>query len=95
MMAYDDAHDQIVCFGGFHPVGGQIGGTSDTWTYRVPCAADLDLDGAVGLSDLTLLLANFGASRGAIRADGDLDGDGDVDIWDLTQLLGVFGTACP
>ncbi|GMU80994.1 MAG: hypothetical protein AMXMBFR47_08650 [Planctomycetota bacterium] len=57
-------------------------------------AADLDGDGAVGLGDLTILLANFGTG-GAVPADGDLDGDEDVDLGDLAGLLAQFGTTCP
>ncbi len=59
----------------------------------VSCPADLDGDGQVGLSDLSILLNNFGTT-GASPADGDLDGDGDVDLVDLSALLAVFGTSC-
>lgn len=45
-------------------------------------AADLDLDGDVDLSDLGILLANFG-----LGGAGDLDGDGDVDLADLGAML--------
>ncbi|MFN0134942.1 MAG: right-handed parallel beta-helix repeat-containing protein [Phycisphaerae bacterium] len=57
-----------------------------------PCIGDLDGDRFIGLSDLAILLANFGC---AIECTGDVDGDGDVDLTDLANLLGVFGTACP
>lgn len=63
---------------------------------RVPggtCAQDLDGDGTVGLSDLSVLLENFGTAGGP--AEGDLDGDGDIDVADLSNLLEVFGTDCP
>ncbi len=59
----------------------------------VPCPADLDGDGQIGLSDLSILLNNFGTT-GASPADGDLDADGDVDLTDLSALLGLFGTPC-
>jgi hypothetical protein len=55
------------------------------------CPGDLNGDGAVGLSDLTILLAHFGAAGGAGSADGDLDGDGDVDLSDLTAFLAASG----
>src|SRR5262245_34633459 len=58
-----------------------------------PCLGDLDGDGVVGLSDLTLLLSHFGATE-AEAADGDLDGDADVDLADLTILLSRFGAIC-
>jgi FG-GAP-like repeat len=60
-----------------------------------PCPGDVDGDGSVTLSDLSVLLANFGLSSGATRADGDLDGDEDVDLSDLATLLANFGTTCP
>lgn len=46
-------------------------------------AGDLDQDGDVDLSDLGVMLANFG-----IGGAGDLDGDGDVDLSDLGRMLG-------
>jgi len=60
-----------------------------------PCPGDVDGNGIVDLSDLTVLLANFGTISGANPEDGDTDGDGDVDLTDLATLLGVFGTTCP
>lgn len=45
--------------------------------------ADLNGDGVVDLSDLTLLLSAFATS-----AEGDLDDDGDTDLSDLARLLG-------
>lgn len=49
-------------------------------------AADLDCDGAVGPSDLALLLGAWG-SAGPL---GDLDGDGVVGSSDLALLLGAW-----
>jgi len=54
---------------------------------------DLSGDGLVGLEDLAIVLANFGAA-GVGREQGDLDGDGDVDLSDLAVMLAAFGTAC-
>jgi hypothetical protein len=64
------------------------------YVYRgvAPCAQDLDGDGAVGLQDLALMLANFGTSGPDLV--GDLDADGDVDLADLAGLLSAFGTSC-
>ncbi|MFN0137000.1 MAG: autotransporter-associated beta strand repeat-containing protein [Phycisphaerae bacterium] len=59
-----------------------------------PCAGDVNGDDEVNLSDLAILLANFGTASGAALEDGDMDGDGDVDLSDLSQLLGAFGTTC-
>ena len=82
--------------------------------FQVACAvADLNPapglpfgggDCVVDLGDLSVLLANFGATSGATFAAGDIDpplnldtlavGDGDVDLADLSRLLAAFGTDC-
>ncbi|MBU0617227.1 MAG: hypothetical protein KKI02_05895, partial [Planctomycetes bacterium] len=59
------------------------------------CPGDLDGDGDVDLTDLAVLLGNYGMTSGATYEDGDLDGDGDVDLTDLAALLAVYGTTCP
>jgi|GEM_PF-4455704 len=59
------------------------------------CPGDLNGDRVVNLSDLAILLANYGAEEGMTHADGDLDFDGDVDLSDLAYLLGVYGDTCP
>jgi hypothetical protein len=48
---------------------------------------DLDHDGDVDLSDLTVLLSAYGLS-----AAGDVNGDGGTDLSDLTILLSYYGT---
>ncbi|MFN0136961.1 MAG: hypothetical protein ACKVS9_12695 [Phycisphaerae bacterium] len=58
------------------------------------CAADLDSDGTVGLTDLATLLSNFGAPSGASAAQGDIDGDSSVALADLAVLLTAFGVDC-
>jgi len=67
------------------------------WDITVPgdttdtCPDVADNDNLVGLNDLLLVLANFGAST----TDGDTDGDGAVGLNDLLAVLGAFGTTCP
>lgn len=56
------------------------------------CPGDLDGDNDVDISDLSVLLSQFGSTGGGLS--GDLDDDGDVDISDLATLLSVFGTTC-
>jgi len=74
--------------GGFELVGGY-------WALpSVGCAGDINLDGFVNLTDLSILLSNFGIGSGATPGDGDIDADGDVDLTDLSRLLAVFGTNC-
>jgi hypothetical protein len=57
----------------------------------LPLLGDLDGDGDVDLSDLAIVLANYGTTEGATYQDGDLDGDGDVDLADLAALLANYG----
>ena len=57
--------------------------------------ADVNDDCNVDLSDLAVVLANFGLSGVATETDGDTNGDSNVDLTDLANILAVFGTACP
>jgi hypothetical protein len=59
---------------------------------RPPCPTDLNGDRVTDLSDLTLLLAAYGASGPCQPAD--LDHNGTVDINDLAALLARFGIFC-
>ncbi len=59
--------------------------------HYVNCPADLDGSGAVGPSDLAVLLGSWGPNPGH---PADLDGDGEVGPSDLAQLLGSWGP-CP
>lgn len=58
------------------------------------CTGDLNGDQVISISDLTLLLSNFGTTSGATPEQGDLDGDQVISISDLAILLSVFGTNC-
>jgi len=59
------------------------------------CPGDLDGDGQVGLSDLSILLAHYGQTDIHSYYDGDFDADGDVDLADLSALLSHYGESCP
>lgn len=58
------------------------------------CPGDVNGDNRVDLSDLSLLLSNYGLLSGATRGQGDLTGDGRVDLSDLSAVLSQYGNAC-
>lgn len=59
------------------------------------CTGDMNGDGIVDLTDLTLFLSSFGTIAPGIPIPcADIDGDGDVDIVDLALFLAAFGQAC-
>ena len=55
----------------------------------IECPGDATGDNIVDLTDLNLVLANFGVSAG-----GDVTGDGNTDLADLNIVLANFGTDC-
>lgn len=67
------------------------------------CPADADGDGQVGLGDLNLILATFGACTvpdplrpgPCVPGAGDITRDGVVDLADLNMILSEFGQICP
>lgn len=63
-------------------------------TRLAVCQGDLDNDRRVNLTDLAILLSNFGQQSGAVFGDGDIDDDGAVTLTDLALLLSQFGTSC-
>ena len=54
----------------------------------LPCPADLDGDGSVGITDLLALLGAWGTDPGG---PPDFDGDNTVGILDLLTLLANWG----
>ncbi len=56
------------------------------------CPGDLTDDNKVNLSDLAVLLGDFGCNIPVCV--GDINGDGVTDLTDLAILLGSFGTDC-
>ncbi|MFN0135855.1 MAG: hypothetical protein ACKVS9_07025 [Phycisphaerae bacterium] len=60
------------------------------FTTITNCPGDINLDNVVELTDLALLLANFGQV-----GIGDLDGNCTTDLIDLAILLSSFGSPCP
>ncbi len=57
------------------------------------CLGDVNGDLVTDISDLAILLGNFGR-KPAGPADGDLNGDGGVDLSDLALLVQAYGVPC-
>jgi len=55
------------------------------------CPGDLDYNGSIGVSDLTVILANIGCT---IECDVDLNGDNSTTVGDLLAWLSLFGSEC-
>ena len=55
---------------------------------------DIDGDCRSGLTDLAILLGNFGVGTAAGRNAGDVNVDGAVDLTDLALMLNQFGNDC-
>ncbi|MDX2114661.1 MAG: glycosyl hydrolase family 28-related protein [Planctomycetota bacterium] len=63
---------------------------------RLACAGNADGDAAVAFSDVTSVLANFGAAYPpATLGPGDANADLVVNFSDVTAVLANFGSACP
>ena len=56
------------------------------------CDADVDGDGSVNFTDLTVMLADWGTCPAPCPSD--IDGSGVVEFDDLLALLAVFGDTC-
>jgi hypothetical protein len=77
------------------PAGDLIYLTNTSADFAVPaCPGDVDGDNLVNITDLGILLSNFGLLAGAKLEQGDLSGDGAVNITDLGILLSHFGESC-
>lgn len=60
-----------------------------------PLPADFDCNGSVDISDLAVLLSNFGRSDHPPYSAGNVNSDDLVDLSDLAALLSQFGTTRP
>ena len=57
----------------------------------LPCPADVSGDGLIGVTDILLLLSDFGC---LIQCESDVDGDGAVTVGDVLTILSLFGEPC-
>ncbi|MBG27342.1 MAG: hypothetical protein CL852_01245, partial [Crocinitomicaceae bacterium] len=57
----------------------------------IGCQSDLNADLTVSVSDLLLLLSEFGCIEGC---SADINGDGQVTVSDVLELLSSFGDSC-
>lgn len=69
--------------------------TSTITLEYFPCIGDLDDNEIIDVTDLAILLSNFGSGTLYPFLDGDVDGDGIVTLNDLSLLLSQFGANCP
>lgn len=77
--------------GVFEAIDGEaMEGVGRLGCVEADCPADATEDGQVDLSDLNIVLANFGSAT----TSGDADGNGQVDLADLNIVLGAFGSQC-
>ena len=56
------------------------------------CPADIDNSGTIDLSDLSIVLSQFGQM--GVGLQGDVNNDGAVDLSDLSEILAAFGASC-
>lgn len=64
------------------------------WFQSVPCPGDRNLDAAVNIDDLNIVLSQWALTVPA-RTGGDENGDGIVNINDLNIILANWANTCP
>jgi hypothetical protein len=88
-----DGRDSLYLDGVLRARPGSVGsGIGIIDSCGAACPADIDLDGAVGVSDLAALLGAWGVCGGG-NCLADLDASGGVDARDIGVLLDAWG-AC-
>ena len=73
-----------------HWSGGGLDDTTPIAPREAPCAGDANRDGVVDVSDLLIVINNWGSLDPC--SPGDLDQDGSTDVSDLQQVLSAWGT---
>ncbi len=59
------------------------------------CLGDISINQAIDLTDLSVLLTNFGMTGSPGYEQGNLNGDEAIDLTDLSIMLTRFGQTCP
>lgn len=65
----------------------------DEGAWTCGCNGDLDGDGIRGMTDVLILLGNYGCTS-EVGCVADLNGDGTTNVTDVLALLGGFGVPC-
>ena len=65
----------------------------DEGAWTCGCNGDLDGDGIRGMTDLLILLGNYGCTSDD-GCSADLNGDGTTNVADVLAMLGGFGVPC-
>lgn len=88
------------------PDGRRTGDDASDWVFTASpspgasnggCASppgDADGDGAVGLSDIAVLVGHWGQSVPPAPASADLDGDGAIGLGDIAVVVSNWGEVC-
>jgi hypothetical protein len=62
--------------------------------WAPPCPGDIDGNNSVGLSDIAVIIAQWGQTVTALTAP-DLDGSGTVGLGDIAMITSNWGATCP
>jgi len=81
--------DPLAC--NYNPSATLDDGSCEYASCAGTCQGDINNDGSITVSDLLLVLADFGCVSGC---SSDVDGDSAVSVADLLGLLAVFGAVC-
>lgn len=86
------ADEKVIVGTGMNSQGFQVPFILDLHESTPPCPADLDGDGIVGGTDLTVILSSWGFCP--LGCQGDFDNDGAITGLDLSVILSGWGN-CP
>lgn len=85
-----------IIFGTTSPTPGCQGGIEPVVVVPPPCVGDVNHDGVVDLTDLSMVLSAYGRvfPDPGYNPNCDLNGDGVIDLTDLSIVLGNYGMQC-